>query len=211
MPDIADIKPPSPEVDGATRSFVKRWGHKNLFERGFLVVPTLFLQHYAHLKPHSLTPGEALFILHLMEFKWDANAPFPGYKTLATRMGVSDKMVRRYAQSLETKKYLRREIRVGQTNRFDLTLLFDALSVVAVQTKKQTARKTKRIGKRTLEAWDAWTGKMLDAYNSMSEEEREDLRQWQQAQSNGRARGTSNWPGWERHIGKKPTQITNAI
>jgi len=128
---------PTIEAPESARSFVKRWKHKNLFDRGFLVVPTLFLHHYAHLKPHPLTPGEALFVLHLMEFKWDAKAPFPGYKTLAARMGISDKMTRRYAQGLEAKKYLQREMRVGQTNRFDLTPLFDALSKAVDQEKKR--------------------------------------------------------------------------
>ena len=114
----------SPE---ARRSFAERWGHRKLFDRGFVVTPTFFLQYYARLKPHHLSAGEALFVIHMMEFKWDASEPFPGYKTLAERMGVSDKMVRRHAQSLEAKGYLRRHMRIGQTNRFDLMPLFDAL------------------------------------------------------------------------------------
>ena len=115
------------ETTPKPRSFAARWGHPELFDRGFVVTPTLFLQYYARLKPYPLTGGEALFVIHLMEFKWDAAAPFPGYKILAERMGVSDKMARRYAQSLEAKGYLRRQVRTGQTNLFDLTPLFDAL------------------------------------------------------------------------------------
>jgi predicted ArsR family transcriptional regulator len=65
-----------------------------------------------------------------MESKWDADAPIPGYKTLAVRMGISDKMARRHAQNLETKGYLRRVMRTGQTHRFDLTALFDTLQKV---------------------------------------------------------------------------------
>jgi len=124
------------------RSFVGRWKHADLFKKGFLVVPSAFLQNYAHLKPYELTTGEALFVLHLMEFKWDATAPFPGYKRLAQRMGVSDKMVRRYAQSLETKGYLRRIERTGQTNLFDLTPLFDVL-LKTVQEAGQTERSSR--------------------------------------------------------------------
>ena len=74
-----------------------------------------------------MTHGEALFVLHLMEFKWDREAPFPSYSTLARRMGVSAKMVRRYAQALERKGYLKRSARTGHTNLFDLTPLFDKL------------------------------------------------------------------------------------
>lgn len=202
--NVAD-ESPTLEITESARSFVKRWKHKNLFERGFLVVPTLFLQHYAHLNPHPLSPGEALFVLHLMEFKWDANAPFPGYKTLATRMGVSDKMVRRYAQSLEAKKYLRREIRAGQTNRFDLTPLFDALSKAVEQKRKRQAATKRRTKKQFMEAILEWTGKMIETYKSMSDEEKQELAEWERTHVDGSGRvATSDWPGWERYIGKRP-------
>jgi hypothetical protein len=56
-----------------------------------------FLEHYASMKPYPLTTGEAMFVVHLMKYKWGEDAPFPGYKTLARQMGVSDKMARRYA------------------------------------------------------------------------------------------------------------------
>ena len=106
-------------------AFVKRWKHEELFKKGYVPLPVLFLHHYAEMKPFPLTSGEALFVLHLMEFKWDEQNPFPGYKTLAKRMGVSPKMARRHAQSLQQKHYLNRELRVAQTNRFDLNPLFD--------------------------------------------------------------------------------------
>ena len=110
-----------------SRSYAARWQHSELVAAGYLVVPSVFLRHYSRLKPHSLTHGEALFVLHLMEFKWDQAAPYPSYETLARRMGVSIKMVRRYAQALDEKKYVKRVIRKGNTNRFDLRPLFDKL------------------------------------------------------------------------------------
>lgn len=110
------------------RSFQDRWGDERLFRKGFVAVPTLFLQSYSTLKPHPLSGGEMLFVLHLMEFKWDSASPFPGYKTIGQRMGISDKMARRHAQALQAKGYLKRELRTGQTNRFDLTPLFKALA-----------------------------------------------------------------------------------
>ena len=115
-------------VSTSKHAFAERWKHEALFEKGYVPVPVSFLQRYANLKPYPLTAGEALFVLHLMEFKWDSGDPFPGYKTLAKRMGVSDKMVRRHAKSLETKTYLRRKMRLAQTNLFDLSPLFDALN-----------------------------------------------------------------------------------
>jgi DNA-binding MarR family transcriptional regulator len=87
-----------------------------------------FLRTYSTLKPYPLTTGEAMFIIHLMDFKWGAASPFPKYKTIADRMGVSEKQARRFAQSLEVKGYLVRESRGGRrSNRFVLTKLFAAL------------------------------------------------------------------------------------
>jgi len=51
-------------------------------------------------------------------------------------MGISDKMARRHAQSLEAKRYLRRVARVGATNQFDLTPLFDAIRDACIYEEK---------------------------------------------------------------------------
>jgi Helix-turn-helix domain len=88
----------------------------------------------AQLKPYSLTPGEAMFVLHLMQFKWDDAAPFPGYKRIAAQMGISHKMARTHAKSLETKKLLRREMRVSP--------LFDALNDVPTGAKEKPKRRS---------------------------------------------------------------------
>ena len=108
-----------------------------------MVVPSDFLRHYSRLQPH-LTHAEALFVIHLMEFKWDQAAPFPSYATLAHRMGVTTKMARRYAQSLQQKGYLRRVMRTGSTNRFDLTSLFDKFLEV-VQANARAGRTKRRV------------------------------------------------------------------
>jgi hypothetical protein len=111
-----------------TRSAAARWGdNRDLFAAGFIVVPHEFLRRYASLQP-PLTSGEALFVLHLMTFKWDRELPYPSYKTIAQRMGITDKMARRYAQSLDKKGYLRRHYQAKSANRFDLTGLFNALA-----------------------------------------------------------------------------------
>ena len=68
-----------------------------------------------------------MFVIHLMRYKWTKDPPHPAFKTLAKLMGVSDKQTRRYAQSLEAKKLLRRESRTGLPNKFDLKPLFRAL------------------------------------------------------------------------------------
>jgi hypothetical protein len=138
-----------PIADGKSkpkRTFIERWKHEALFKKGFVVVPTLFLQRYADLKP-EITPGEAMFILHLMEFKWDADHPYPGYKTIARRMGRSEKAVQGHAQNLQIKGYLRRVLRRAETNKFDLTPLFDSLLAKAKELEKDEKKHDKKTTK----------------------------------------------------------------
>jgi DNA-binding MarR family transcriptional regulator len=197
---------PSETVAEANRSFAKRWKHHELFARGFVAVPTLFLHHYAHLKPHALSTGEAMFVLHLMEFKWTEDAPFPGYATLAHRMGISDKMARRHAQSLEAKKYLRREFRKGQTNRFDLTPLFDALlRAVEEEKRKPTTIKTARKARKEYrDDMISWYARMVEAFTKMPEADRRALKEWEAENLGDKRLATSDWPEWEKYVGKKP-------
>src|ERR1041385_3193935 len=96
--------------EAVNRSLVTRWGgYEDLFAEKWVGVPVLFLRFYAHLRPYALTVAEAMFVIQLMDFKWGEAARWPSYKKLAQRMGVSDKMVRRYAAQLEQKGYLKRE------------------------------------------------------------------------------------------------------
>jgi Helix-turn-helix domain len=147
--EVQHLPKPSPAAKSLggshpTRSAAVRWGNKpDLFTDGFVAVPHRFLHRYASLNP-ALSGGEALFVLHLMSFKWDRELPYPSYKTIAQRMGITDKMVRRYAQSLDKKGYLRRQYQVRSANRFDLTGLFEALSRLAAngppyQLKSETS------------------------------------------------------------------------
>ena len=124
-----------------TRSATARWGGEpEIFADGYLSVPTKFLRGYALLDP-PLTPGEALFVLQLMTFKWDTKAPFPAYKRISTVMGVSDKMARRYAQGLEKKGYLRRRFQERAPNQFDLSGLFETLAdVTKISPKRRRER-----------------------------------------------------------------------
>ena len=106
--------------------FAKKWAPE-LESDGHVQISTFFLENYHRLKPYSLTHGEAMFIVHLMQHKWGEAPPYPGYKTIAKRMGVSDKTARRLAKCLEEKKYLVREVRQANTNRFHLNKLMAAL------------------------------------------------------------------------------------
>ena len=125
--------------NATTRSFAARWGSSRLFEEGFVGVPAAFLRYYSHLQ---LSHSEAMFVLQLMSFKWNENAPFPSYKTLAQRMDITPEMARRHAKSLEDKKLLTRLKRNGQSNAFDLRPLTEAMELVlqhVQETKKPAA------------------------------------------------------------------------
>ena len=144
-------EPPSinifPNKPIATATSVSdRWGSDfALFSHGYLIVPNLFIQKYALLKP-PLTSSEAMFVLQLMTFKFGEESPFPSYRTIARCMKVSDKMVRRYAQQLEAKGYLKRVRREFTTNKFDLSGLFFALNQIA-RNKRQNAVTQKSEGR----------------------------------------------------------------
>lgn len=125
------------------RTFAKKWAPE-LEKDGFVQVSTFFLENYHRLKPYPLTHGEAMFVVHLMQFKWDEAKPYPAYKTIAERMVVSDKTARRFAVSLQGKGYLQREIRIAQTNRFDMSRLMAAL--VDLKNTQLAAKQVKEDG-----------------------------------------------------------------
>lgn len=112
------------------RSLAARWGSENLFDEGFLGVPAAFLKSYTVL---GISASQAMFVLQLMSFKWTESAPFPSYKTLSQRMGITTEMARKHAKSLEEKGLLKRVKRHGQSNAFDLKPLALALEQVALK------------------------------------------------------------------------------
>jgi hypothetical protein len=133
----------SDKPEAVDRDLLTRWGGRpEILADGFVAVPTTFLKYLGTLRP-SLTPTEALFVLELMAYKWDERAPFPGYKALAERMGVSDVYARKLARTLQAKGYLKRLVRVGQTNRFNLQPLFDKLADHAAA--ETVARRTRSV------------------------------------------------------------------
>lgn len=108
-----------------SREVSARWTEP-LTKKGWTPVSDFFLEHYAKLDP-PMSNAEAMLVIHLVRHKWDEEMPFPGFPTLAGRMGISPTAARAHARSLEKKGYLRRKMRVGTTNKFDLKPLFIAL------------------------------------------------------------------------------------
>lgn len=117
---------------GAALSRIARRTSERLAKRGFCPVPSYFLANYYRLPPpvagqRGLTSTEALLIVHLLDFKWDEHHPFPSVEMLATRMGMSKRMIRRAMSHLEECKLVERIIDRRRANRYDLSGLFVAL------------------------------------------------------------------------------------
>jgi DNA-binding transcriptional regulator YhcF (GntR family) len=81
---------------------------------------------------------ETLLLIHVVSFKWDAELPFPSVQTLASRMGVSPRYVRRLLSSLERRGFVARVPRARRSNEYDLQPLVDRLELEVRDTK--TAR-----------------------------------------------------------------------
>lgn len=119
-----------------------RWT-PTLIEGGFTPVSDYFLDNYHRLSPPIRT-SEAMLIIQLMRHKWDSDAPYPGFKSLAKKMGISVQAARLHARTLEKHGYLRREMKVGETNRFHLAPLFNALEVHMRQHAPERTRQRER-------------------------------------------------------------------
>ena len=123
------------EATKPERTPAKRWSPA--LTKSWTPVSDYFLENYHRLE-FPLTTSEAMLVIHLMRFKWDERMPFPGFKKLAKCMGKSTATVRKDARNLQSKKYLKRHIRVGTTNRFDFQPLFRALE--RLQAKDEAAK-----------------------------------------------------------------------
>lgn len=102
--------------------------------RQFCPVSSPFLRLYHRLwvapAKRRLNSTEALLIIHLVDHKWDERDPFPAVETLAERMGISGRMVRKALASLEACDYVVREQVPGRSNRYRLDGLFTALEAL---------------------------------------------------------------------------------
>ena len=136
---LDELVPPNGAKD---RKPQDRWTPA-LIADGYTPVSNFFLEHYHNLMP-EITHGEAMLIIQLMSFKWDADMPYPCFKTLANRMLLKDAQARSLARKLEKKGYLRRHIRINQPNRFDLNPLFEALEKLRSQRNAENTATGKK-------------------------------------------------------------------
>ena len=122
--------PPPQQTVTPNRSVGSRWTDR--LGKSFCPVSSYFLANYHRLKPHpgaaGLNSTAAMFIIQLMDFKWDEKAPHPSLGTIALRMGIGVRQLRSIAKNLEELGYIQREFRTkGQTSRYHFNGLFKAL------------------------------------------------------------------------------------
>jgi len=89
-----------------------------------------------------------MVIIHIMSFKWDADAPFPALKTIGKRMGITAPSVRTHLRNLEKHGFLAREFHIGTTNRFHLKPLFERLELMMDEDEKAAAEAEARAAAR---------------------------------------------------------------
>ncbi len=105
------------------KSVRARWGEP-LTEYGFTAISNVFLLNYFTL---GITTEEALFIIHVLKFKWTVEDPFPSFETIATQMGKTRGTIQKYARSLEGKGLMQRRFRENQPSKIDFSNLIKML------------------------------------------------------------------------------------
>lgn len=108
----------------STRDVGKRWAPH--FVHQFTLVSDFFLEQYHHF---GMLPGHAMFIIHLLSYKWDERPVYPSMQTIKDRMNMSYGQIRKYADELESLGCLRCERRKGKTCVFHLEPLFEKLEM----------------------------------------------------------------------------------
>lgn len=129
-------------------TFEHRWGIPTL-DAGYLQVPNVFMQFYSQVEwedtdgtvRKGLSNTEWLFVLHLAVFKYErpGSRSIPSVRTIAKRMNLTQRQIRRLRAQLERKGFLRVTQRRGMTSIYDFTELSKGLMALA----------TERIGPRT--------------------------------------------------------------
>jgi hypothetical protein len=119
-------------MSSTRNKIAKQWcSCDELLEEGWNAVPSYFLANYHRLPPQPNTDGlsssEALLLVHLLDYKWDENDPHPSVRTLAKRMGKSERWIRDILKDLEDLGYIDRQHQNGGTTRYSLDGLFKAL------------------------------------------------------------------------------------
>ena len=101
MANPGSERPPQDEDKQQYRITV-RFGDQ-IMQAGFTAVPNLLLNHYVAL---GISPTELVFIVHIWQYWWNAQDPYPALRTVGEKMGKDLRTARRYAEALKTKELL---------------------------------------------------------------------------------------------------------
>jgi hypothetical protein len=64
---------------------------------------------------------------------------------------------------------------------------------------------------RPTSEFSAYMARVLKVYENMDEKEREELHRWERKHLDGHSLATSDWPGWEKYVGKAPWKLESTI
>lgn len=124
---------------------VTKWGEA-VAKRGFTQIPNYLLMLNQFLVEEArMTPIEQLVVFQLVGAWWKKDQlPFPSMKTLADRIGASERQVQRAVNVLEKKGFLKRVRRIRRhviaSNAYDMQPLVEILSIVAANLPNQYPR-----------------------------------------------------------------------
>ncbi|WP_439099572.1 helix-turn-helix domain-containing protein [Corallococcus exercitus] len=127
--------------EGPDRSLPQRWTPL-IAAKGFAPLPTVFLENYSKL---NITVSEAMLLVHIHQYKWTADLPFPSVTLLARLMGCSTRNVRKLCLSLESVGYIKRVTRDGMSNLFDMSGLYAKLEDIITNVSLANAAKKQEV------------------------------------------------------------------
>jgi DNA-binding MarR family transcriptional regulator len=133
----------APPAEKSARSVGDRW--TPALAKRWTPVSSFFLENYHRLplpKGGGLTSSEAMLLIHLIDYKWTDEAPWPSVAALAKRMDITRRAVRLSLAKLEEKGLLRRVAAPGRnrSNRYVLDGLFAQLEALLAQDNALRAR-----------------------------------------------------------------------
>jgi hypothetical protein len=143
----ANVIPLRPAV--ASQASDRKWG-KAVMALGFSILPSLLFRAQPRL---GLNPTQLALLVQLADYWWAHDRkPYPSIKTLAQRLGLGSRQVRRYIEQLEKAGLVRRVERkaahLGRlSNEYDLSGLVEKLKKLepefrkVEELKKQVARR----------------------------------------------------------------------
>jgi DNA-binding transcriptional regulator YhcF (GntR family) len=114
-------------------------GREDLFDDGFFVMPSRFLRGYSSAK-QPISNVEFMYLLQVLSHKWTHERPYPSYRRLAQLLGITERMARRHADSLERKGYLYRSKRPDKKIEYDLEPLFKSIPAFPMTRSEQGSR-----------------------------------------------------------------------